>query len=803
MLKYANNRKKFGKYQTNGDVNLMAVLIKREISEKFGDFCQNGRVMFFTAPCGFGKTVVAGKLLSKKRVAEVCAEKDGFDKLGRKSWDFMLADELQNLSDSEKQQSLCALIRDNPDKRFVLLSRGNLPGFLMPFRLSGLLYTVDSQELMFDRNMTAQYFSQNGLELSDTVVDDIQNITFGYPLALSFMVQNMKSAQDYTSKFLEEIKHCIFVYFDEAVYKRFELTLRRFLLDLAPFEEFDTELAKMASGDVLAGERIANLRQTSNMLLFDSMDKMHFWPVFREFLLWEQKREYTDEQRRALYARAGLCFELRENYGKALECYSKSGESAKVSELLIRSMALHPGMGHYEELDKYFMSLSEERIKSSPALMQGMSMLCSLHTDYEQSERWYNELREFASVRTGTDAAAKEAKSRIAFLDISLPQRGTSGLVQTISNTFKLFTNKEIKLPTFSVTSTLPSIMNGGKDFSDWSKTDDILYATMRLPVEAVLGKDGVGLADCALAESKFEKGEDVSARMLALVSKISEVQSRGTPDIEFALVGLLARSQMDKGRSDDAKRTVMALKERFLDKKCERFMHNINALLCRIALRTGDDAYIESWYVNKAPRNCVTFYTLKRYQYITQAMTELYRGDNEAVLMTLAPLEPYCRACSRHIDMIHIKTISAVSKYRIGDVSWKEDMLCALESAKEYGFVRTVGGYGTAVLDMLCEISENDKKNKFLQNVIKCARLQAVYYPDFLVPKSAPCEKLTDAEMQVLRLLCADKSNAEIGEILDIKTVTVKSHVSHILQKLGVSRRSQAKTTAQKLHII
>ena len=183
--------------------------------------------------------------------------------------------------------------------------------------------------------------------------------------------------------------------------------------------------------------------------------------------------------------------------------------------------------------------------------------------------------------------------------------------------------------------------------------------------------------------------------------------------------------------------------------------------------------------------------------------MTELYRGDNEAVLMTLAPLEPYCRACSRHIDMIHIKTISAVSKYRIGDVSWKEDMLCALESAKEYGFVRTVGGYGTAVLDMLCEISENDKKNKFLQNVIKCARLRAVYYPDFLVPKSAPCEKLTDAEMQVLRLLCADKSNAEIGEILDIKTVTVKSHVSHILQKLGVSRRSQAKTTAQKLHII
>ena len=41
--------------------------------------------------------------------------------------------------------------------------------------------------------------------------------------------------------------------------------------------------------------------------------------------------------------------------------------------------------------------------------------------------------------------------------------------------------------------STLPSLMNGGKDFSPWSKRDTLLYRTLRLPVEAALGKDGVG----------------------------------------------------------------------------------------------------------------------------------------------------------------------------------------------------------------------------------------------------------------------------------------------------------------------
>ena len=69
--------------------------------------------------------------------------------------------------------------------------------------------------------------------------------------------------------------------------------------------------------------------------------------------------------------------------------------------------------------------------------------------------------------------------------------------------------------------------------------------------------------------------------------------------------------------------------------------------------------------------------------------------------------------------------------------------------------------------------------------------------------PPLAPAEALTAAEMQILRLLCADKSNAEIGRIMDIKLPTVKTHVSHILDKLGISRRSEAKTAAEKLRLL
>ena len=321
----------------------------------------------------------------------------------------------------------------------------------------------------------------------------------------------------------------------------------------------------------------------------------------------------------------------------------------------MRNAELHPGMGHYAEMEKYYRSLPEAEILASPSLMQGMSMLCALAMDYEGSERWYGELQKFAERCGRQDAAGKQARSRLAWLDISLPQRGVNGLTETIPAVFRLLMNKEVTLPSFSVTSALPSIMNGGKDFSPWSKKDDLLYKTLRIPVEAVLGRDGVGLADCAIAESKFEKGEDVAGRMLALLPQLNEVRNRGTPDMEFAVSGLLARSQLANGQPADARRTIEALRERFAERGLTRFLPNMDAMLCRIDMHTGDLDAADAWYREKAPREPTHLNVMRRYQYLTQAMVELADGRPDAALLTLAPLEPYIQNCARIIDGIHL----------------------------------------------------------------------------------------------------------------------------------------------------
>ena len=61
----------------------------------------------------------------------------------------------------------------------------------------------------------------------------------------------------------------------------------------------------------------------------------------------------------------------------------------------------------------------------------------------------------------------------------------------------------------------------------------------------------------------------------------------------------------------------------------------------------------------------------------------------------------------------------------------------------------------------------------------------------------------LTSREVEVLKMVAKGMGNKEIASVLNIAEVTVKLHVSHVLEKLNVKDRTEAATAALKRGII
>ena len=223
--------------------------------------------MYFFAPCGFGKTTVASELLKNKKYIRLSPESGEITADALKKADIVLIDDMQRMDSEEERQRLLLSIRENPQKRFVLLSRSRVPGWLMPFQVLGLLMTVEYDELFLSRSETAAVFKSFGIEPGEQEITDIFKRTFGYPLAVTLTAREMSRKTAYDTSVYEEIADKIYFYFDDVIFRRLEIPMRRFLMNLAPFEDFEAELAKIANGDSHAGEHLADIMQNTGMII--------------------------------------------------------------------------------------------------------------------------------------------------------------------------------------------------------------------------------------------------------------------------------------------------------------------------------------------------------------------------------------------------------------------------------------------------------------------------------------------------------------------------------------------------------
>ena len=107
--------------------------------------------------------------------------------------------------------------------------------------------------------------------------------------------------------------------------------------------------------------------------------------------------------------------------------------------------------------------------------------------------------------------------------------------------------------------------------------------------------------------------------------------------------------------------------------------------------------------------------------------------------------------------------------------------------------------------------VTKEARREQLADAVLACARGENVVPPEVAaglvseirLRKQSDAPALTPREQEILHLIAAGKSLPQIAEELFLGLTTVKTHVQHLYEKLGVSDRAAAVATAMRRGLI
>ena len=122
------------------------------------------------------------------------------------------------------------------------------------------------------------------------------------------------------------------------------------------------------------------------------------------------------------------------------------------------------------------------------------------------------------------------------------------------------------------------------------------------------------------------------------------------------------------------------------------------------------------------------------------------------------------------------------------------------LDLAEPAGFVQPIAEAGTGPMIAVVAAAKPRPRTPYIERLSSTRPLPR---PADQARVAHSADELSNRELIVLRYMATSMSNQEIADALFLSVNTVKTHIKHVLRKLGAGSRTEATQRAQELHYL
>jgi LuxR family transcriptional regulator, maltose regulon positive regulatory protein len=322
------------------------------------------------------------------------------------------------------------------------------------------------------------------------------------------------------------------------------------------------------------------------------------------------------------------------------------------------------------------------------------------------------------------------------------------------------------------------------------------------------------GIAHVDIAEVRYEHGEldaalDHATQGVALSRQLGWARQLAAG---LALLAWIRHAQGDRAGA------LVAMREAERVQPSEAVVGLLNplpALRARLALAHGQVGDAARWVQQRGltPDDQPSY--PREGEYLVLARVLLAQQAPERALGLLGRLHALAAAQGRTGSVIEARALQALALSAGGDQAGALEALAeALTLGAPEGYLRVFVDEGPPMAALLHQLLAGRRRERPAAAVPReyLARLVEAFEQAGL-PVRAPAgggvvvaglvEPLTARELEVLQLLAAGAPNRAIAEQLVVTQETVKKHLSHLFDKLGVANRTQAVARARQLGLL